>query len=274
VYCSFYAPQLMLAVTLTGQMNLLCLMHEIEKTGAKIISANTDGVMVEFTPKQREAVLKRIATNAKRTGFEYEETRYAQIAIKDVNNYIAVTTEGKIKGKGLYALSGVSSADAPAGKNPTMEVCTLAARAYLLDGTRPENFIFNHKVVRDFMAIRGVTGGGIQHEKFIEVDDWIRLEDGSGWTHPGRTSQPVKRKSRPPPRSVGVGGKPFGRVARWYMSSVAQPPLTYIVSGNQVPKTEGAQLCMKLPDKLPKDLNRQWYIDETYSMLRDMGVKI
>lgn len=272
VYCSFYAPQLMLAVTLTGQMNLLCLMHEIEKTGAKIISANTDGVMVEFTPKQREAVLKKIKANEKRTGFEYEETRYSQIAIKDVNNYIAVTTEGKIKGKGLYALSGVSSSDAPAGKNPTMEVCTLAARAYLLDGTKPEKFIVEHKQVRDFMAIRGVTGGGIQHEKFVEVDDWIRLEDGT-WTHEGRTSKPVKRKSRPPPRIVGVGGKPFGRVARWYQSTKSQPPLTYIQSGNQVPKTEGAQLCMKLHQGLPKDLNRQWYIDETYSMLRDMGVK-
>lgn len=272
VYCSFYAPQLMLAVTLTGQMNLLCLMHEMEKTGAKIISANTDGIMVEYTPKQRARLLKVIAANSKRTGFEYEETPYSQIAIKDVNNYIAITTDGKVKAKGLYGDSGVNPPGTPGGKNPTMEVCSLAARQFLIDGTRPEKFIFKHKAVKDFMAIRGVTGGGIQHEKFVEIDDWEPVE--GGWTHTRRTSKPVKRKSRPPPRVVGVGGKPFGRVARWYMSSVAQPPLTYVASGNQVPKTEGAQLCMKLPDKVPADLNRQWYIDEAYNMLTDMGVKI
>lgn len=272
VYCSFYAPQLMLAVTLTGQMNLLCLMHEMEKTGAKIISANTDGIMVEYTPKQRARLLKAIAANSKRTGFEYEETPYSQIAIKDVNNYIAITTDGKVKAKGLYGDSGVAPAGTPGGKNPTMEVCSLAARAFLVSGLKPEEFITNHKVVKDFMAIRGVSGGGIQHEKVVEVDDWLLCEEG--WTHPGRTRKPEKRKSRPPPRSVGTGGVPFGRVARWYMTTLPTQPLTYLSSGNQVPKTQGAMLCMTLPKNLPKDLDYGWYVSETYDMLRDMGVKV
>lgn len=271
VYCSFYAPQLMLAVTLTGQMNLLCLMHEMEKTGAKIISANTDGIMVEYTPKQRAKLLKVIAANSKRTGFEYEETPYSQIAIKDVNNYIAITTSGKVKAKGLYGDSGICPPGTPGGKNPTMEVCSLAARQFLIDGTRPEQFIKSHKVPRDFMAIRGVTGGGIQHESFKEVDDWEPCE--GGWTHPGRTRKPEKRKSRPAPRVVGVGGIPFGRVARWYMTKLSLPPISYVGSGNQVPKTEGAMLCMTLPKTLPKDLDKNWYVQETYNMLTDMGVK-
>jgi hypothetical protein len=270
VFCSFYAPQLMLAVTLTGQMNLLCLMHEMEKSGAKIISANTDGIMVEYTPKQRARLLKVIATNSKRTGFEYEETPYSQIAIKDVNNYIAITTDGKVKAKGLYGDSGVNPPGTPGGKNPTMEVCSLAARQFLIDGTRPEAFIKKHKAMKDFVAIRGVTGGGIQHDSFVEKDDWELVE--GGWTHPGRTRKPEKRKSRPAPRLVGVGGVPFGRVARWYMTTKSTQPLTYLSSGNTVPKSEGAMLCMTLPDKLPADLNYQWYIDETRTMMRDIGI--
>jgi hypothetical protein len=71
---------------------------------------------------------------------------------------------------------------------------------------------------------------------------------------------------------VGMGGTPFGRVARWYMSTKKQPPISYIGSGNKVPKTDGAQLCMTLPDKLPDDLDYDWYIKETISMLQDMGV--
>lgn len=272
IYCSFYAPQLMLAVTLTGQMNLLCLMHEMEKTGAKIISANTDGIMVEYTPKQRSRLLKVIAANSKRTGFEYEETPYSQIAIKDVNNYIAITTDGKVKAKGLYGDSGINPPGTPGGKNPTMEVCSLAARQFLIAGVLPEIFIRKHKQMKDFVAVRGVTGGGIQHEKLVEVNDWEPCE--GGWTHPGRTRKPEKRKSRPPPRIVGVGGKPFGRVARWYMTTEKLPTITYISTNNQVPKTEGAMLCMTLLKTLPKDLDKHWYVRETYGMLTDMGVKI
>ena len=176
-----------------------------------------------------------------------------------------VTTEGKVKAKGLYAEAGVLE-----NKNPTMEVCSLAVKDYLLHDTLPENFIRQHKIMKDFLAIRGVSGGGIQHEKFVEVDDWESCE--GGWTHPGRTSKPLKRKSRPASRLVGVGGKPFGRVARWYMSTKSQPPLTYVGSGNQVPKTEGAQICMTLPKTMPKDLDLACYVQETYSMMHDLGI--
>jgi hypothetical protein len=33
-------------------------------------------------------------------------------------------------------------------------------------------------------------------------------------------------------------------------------------------------LCMTLPDSLPDDLDKEWYIKETFSMLKDMGVQI
>jgi len=58
------------------------------------------------------------------------------------------------------------------------------------------------------------------------------------------------------------------------MTTEKLPPITYIGSGNKVPKTEGAKLCMSLPDKLPKDLDYGWYASETISMLEDMGVSV
>jgi len=45
-------------------------------------------------------------------------------------------------------------------------------------------------------------------------------------------------------------------------------------SGNKGPKTEGAKLCMVLPESLPDDLDWDWYIKETYSMLKDMGISL
>ena len=287
IFCSFYSPDLMLAVTITGQLNLLCLIHEVEKIkGVKVRSANTDGIVVVYPPKARKAVLKVFAENSKRTGFDYEETQYLKYAAKDVNNYVAVKKKfdkatgewlmepDGTKGKGLYAEKGLM-------KNPTMQVYSDAVAQYLIDGTKPEDFIPQVKTVDDFMSIRNVKGGGIQHKKYVMLDDWVQVEHGR-WRRPcwPAIKADEKRVSRPKPVQVGVGGEPFGRVARWYMTKDKLPALTSMggeikgkANGSQIPKTEGARVCMTLPDKLPKDLNIQWYIDEAYSMLTDMGVQ-
>lgn len=268
-YCSFYSPDLMLAVTITGQLNLLCLIVELEKIrGVTVLSANTDGIVVGYAPNLRDKVLKVFSDNVKRTDFEYEEKQYRKIAMKDVNNYIAIDVNGEVKAKGLYAKAGLM-------KNPTMPVCSMAATQYLLDGTPPEKFIKAHarkfKNFVDFTAIRNVKGGGIQHDKYEMVDDWELIEDRVWYS--ARADRKTKRVSRPAPVEVGVGGAPFGRVARWYMTTESLPPLTYCDSGNKVPKTEGAKICMILPTSMPKDLDIKWYIDETYNILDDIGVK-
>lgn len=157
IYCSFYSPDLLLAVTITGQLNLLCLIAELIKIrDVQVLSANTDGVMVGYTPAQRQRVLKVIAANSKRTGFDYEETPYRSIAMKDVNNYLAITTEGKIKAKGLYAKPGLM-------KNPTMPVCSQAVSAWLKDAVPVEETIRACTNFVDFTAIRNVTGGAEQY---------------------------------------------------------------------------------------------------------------
>lgn len=282
-YSAFYSPDLMLAVTITGQLNLLCLIDELERIkGVSVYSANTDGIMVGYNRAAREKVMKVFDKNSKRTSFIYEETPYKTVAMKDVNNYIAITTDGKAKRKGLYASNRKEENPLYLMKNPTMEVCANMAVEYLRDGKFD---IKKHKNMRDFVAIRNVKGGGVQHTTTVEVDDWILDEDFGNknniwvrkevkekdyaWFEKGLF---VRRKSKPSPILKGTGGTPFGRVARWYMTKEKLPAITYTSSGNKVPKTEGAKLCMTLPDKLPKDLDLNWYIEETYSMLRDMGV--
>lgn len=301
IFCSFYAPALMLAVTITGQLNLLCLIHELTKIkGVTVESANTDGIMVAYPMNKREEVLKRIQINAKRTQFEYEETPYEQVAMKDVNNYFAVPAPTlaavidrtsitsalnkklDVKRKGLYAEAGVHE-----NKNPTMQVSSDAVAAYLSQGYEVEDWIRAEKDIRKFVEIRGVKGGGVQHEHEVEVDDWVLINDlgtaknewyrqawlDKGW-EPGVQRASTKRKSRPAPAIEGRGGIPFGRVARWYMTTDVLPSITYVESGNQVAGTAGSKLCMRLPDALPKDLNVQWYIDEAYRILADCGVEI
>ena len=58
------------------------------------------------------------------------------------------------------------------------------------------------------------------------------------------------------------------------MCTKKQPPITNAINGNKIPKTDGAQLCMKLPQEIPKDIDYAWYVNETYDILRDLGVDI
>lgn len=290
IYSAFYSPDLLIAVTITGQLNLLCLIAELDKLkGVMVRSSNTDGLVVTYPPAMREKVLAVFAKNAKRTGFEYEETKYRKYAAKDVNNYIAIKHDGSIKAKGLYAPTSLM-------KNPTMEVCSDAAAAYLAQGTDPFEYIEACNDMTKFVETRNVKGGGVQHERVEVVDDWVLIDDkgsaqnawfrqswldqnlsvdwysGPGTGVPNNSRKPVYRKSRPKPVEIGVGGKPFGRVARWYMTTKNLPPITYVGSGNKVAGTEGGHICMTLPKHVPKDLNRRWYVEETHRILRDLGV--
>ena len=135
------------------------------------------------------------------TGFEFEFTRYRKIALKDCNNYLAVKTDGKVKAKGIYANSGLM-------KNPTNEVCTLAAQAYLATGRSIESFIREHLKVAnfaDFTQSRTVKGGGVQYAGRAVVDDWIEQAPRE-WARPDwpDTRAPVRRVSRPPMQEGGI----------------------------------------------------------------------
>lgn len=292
-YSSFYSPDLMLAVTLTGQLNLIGLIYDIEfHPEIKVLSANTDGIMVQYPARLRDRLLRKVQANAARTGYEYEETPYRTVAIANVNNYIAitddrvpviVTPDGIVEGRsiGVKAKRKGLFAEASLMKNPTMQVCSNLAADYLKSGVHPRDNIRNYTDVADYVTIRSVKGGAIQYDNVVEVDDWVCVKDlgtkdnewmRQAWLDSGEQRAPVKRKSRPAPVKVGVGGVNVGRVARWYMKAGSTTPINYVGSGNRVPKTDGAKVCMTLPDALPEDIDIDWYVNEAISILGDLGV--
>lgn len=272
-FCSFYSPDLMLAVTITGQLNLLCLIAELEKIPTvRCQSANTDGVMLTYHPDHTQAVVDTIAANSKLTGFEYEETLYREVAMCNVNNYIAITTDGQAKRKGVFGKAGVMEMG-----NPTFQICAEAAACYLQDRTPVEQTIKECHDIRQFVSVRNVTGGGIQHPYTVKCDDWVLVKDlgtkDNEWFSK-RLGRTVKRKSKPKAVEVGAGGKSFGRVARWYRSAKNYRALQYCSNGNKVPDSEQARLVLELPDEMPSDVDYEWYIERSKNLLADAGVTL
>jgi hypothetical protein len=66
-------------------------------------------------------------------------------------------------------------------------------------------------------------------------------------------------------------GKVIGKAIRWYYGADELDAIFYITSGNKVPRSDGAVPLMHLPEKLPSDIDFQWYINEANDMLKQIG---
>lgn len=97
-----YDPFALISVTINGQLFLMMLIEHMEMNGIRVISANTDGIEV-ILPKDKKDVFERITKQWQDdTGFELEFATYKKYIKRDVNNYIAILDNGKIKEKGIF----------------------------------------------------------------------------------------------------------------------------------------------------------------------------
>lgn len=244
-----YSPDLLLQVTLSGQLCLAMLIEELELNGIKVVSANTDGIVSKVKRSDRHIFERVVMEWEEKTKFVTEETAYQALYSKDVNNYIAVkykedkSTEklnfGKIwlDEKEVCKLKGAYANPWPDKKaqifrfhvNPTFQICTEALCAYFMSGTPIATTIRNCADITKFIAVRNVKGGAHKDGLYI------------------------------------------GKFIRWYSSNQTKGTINYVSNNNKVPETEGGKPCMDLPSTFPSDINYDWYIKRTESMRVDIG---
>jgi hypothetical protein len=170
-YSMLYAPDLMLTVTLTGQLSLLMLIERIENAGIKVVSANTDGIVSLMDKDQYQEYLDIRFDWEIDTSFELEETRYSALYSRDVNNYLAISDHGP-KGKGIFSENMLM-------KNPVAPICTEAAIKYLTEGVRVEETVGTCMDLTKFLTVRTVKGGAVWRDQYLgKVVRWIYSTDG------------------------------------------------------------------------------------------------
>ena len=156
-----YAPQLMIATTLTGQLSLLMLIERCEMEGIVCVSGNTDGVVLRCPRKDAELLDKIIKKWEADTGFSTERTRYKALYSSSVNSYMAVKEDGKVKRKGPIANPwGDHDLRGQMSKNPQMSICSDAVMKLITDNVPIEETIMACKDPRAFLTVIRVTGGG------------------------------------------------------------------------------------------------------------------
>lgn len=166
IWSAVYSPDLLLQVTLSGQLSLLMLIEMITLAEIDVVSGNTDGIVIKCK-KIDYLKLKAIVKYWEEvTGFETEETRYKAIFSRDVNNYIAVKEDGTCKTKGAYCERG-SAQNSILSKNPESLICSDAVQALLTQGIPLSRTIRECRDVRRFVTVRKVNGGAQKDGRYL-----------------------------------------------------------------------------------------------------------
>lgn len=152
-----YDPLAALRVTINGQLYLLMLIERLANRGFKVISANTDGV-ITLVPKDRRSEYNAICkTWESDTNFDLEYTLYSKYARRDVNNYIALTSDGDIKVKGEFIIpdiNNISKDQFMLRRGFDKPVVAIALNEYFINGTPIADTIRNHGDIYDFCTAK------------------------------------------------------------------------------------------------------------------------
>ena len=155
-----YAPNLMIQVTLTGQLAMLMLIEAIEAAGIPVVSANTDGIVIKCPRHRKDELAAIVMAWEWTTSLQTEETEYKALYSRDVNNYIAIKPDGSYKLKGVYATGDI-------GKNVSQEIVTRAAVLKLTENAPVGLTVRACDDVRKFLCMKKVEGGGVWNGQYL-----------------------------------------------------------------------------------------------------------
>jgi len=147
-YSPFYDPKYTMTITINGQLSLCMLAERLldEVENITIIQINTDGVTVKIPKNQLDKYNSICKEWELITKLNLEFVEYSKMIIRDVNNYIAVYTNGKVKRKGAYQYEGLGWHQNQGGL-----VIPMAAEAFMLKGTPVEDFVKSHNNKWNFL---------------------------------------------------------------------------------------------------------------------------
>lgn len=304
MFSILYAPDLLVQVTLSGQLYLLMMIEQMHLNGITVVSANTDGVVFKVPDHLQKVYEQIIKWWEGLTGFETEETEYLALLSRDVNNYMAIKKPDekgviKTKTKGAFAnpWADTSNLEPWMHKNPANQICVEAMEALLTKGTPLSTTIRSCTDIRKFITVRTVKGrpghvdGAIaitknllkkvatEQEMLDEVQSRGAQQIANGyWIWPGETDRAARYLTSMYEQCVrqnelnAANSEFLGKSIRWYYSTKRRgQEFVYSINGNKVPRSDGAQACLDIPDYFPLDIDYEWYEAEAQSLLVDVG---
>lgn len=140
-----YDPRNQFLVCATGQL-IMTNMYELIKGKAKFIQSNTDAhAYIPNSEADDKAIDEALDAFADKIGLTLDKDMFREIWQKDVNNYIGVQPNGKVKIKGAIGLTG--------GMKVSKAIVSNAFINYLVAGKDYKEFINECNEIRQFQII-------------------------------------------------------------------------------------------------------------------------
>lgn len=217
----FYDPFVFYAVTVNGQLLISMLVEKLYNVGCRILQVNTDGVTVSHNKNIKDKVLQICKDWEVITKLTLEYANYERMVIRDVNNYIAVSTEGKIKEKGAFETKKDWH------KDNSYMVVPLAVRNYFVYDKPIEETLREHKNILDFCG-RYKAGKG-WHVEYAYLDGLQekRLQFGKIYryipVHKGGTSLKLNLDGREHHLCEGSMTVPYNQIVDFDWNNINYP---------------------------------------------------
>ena len=139
-----YDRQLTMFTTITGELSLMMLIEQYELNGINVISANTDGVTIRIKKTLLNKMFEINKWWSELTKYELERADYQKIIFSNVNDYIAIKTDGEVKKKGDFVT------DFELHKNKSARIVPLALEQYYTRDIPVSDTIMGHSDIFDF----------------------------------------------------------------------------------------------------------------------------
>lgn len=237
---ALYDPLYRNLVCVYGQLFIIDLIEKIEDI-IQLLNSNTDGIYFKVKKQDIPELNRRVKLWEDRTKLKMEFDEYTKFVSKDVNNYVAETSEGKVHAKGAY-VKELNDLDYD------LPIVNEAVKNYILYGYPVEDTIFGCIEFRKFQKV----------VKLSNLYEWVEHENGH--------------------TNVKLVNKAYRTFASCDNNDGRLMACRYTEKGLEKKKFGGtADRCFIFNDDLngvsiPSKLDYQWYIDLAIKRLKDFGL--
>jgi hypothetical protein len=156
-------------ITVNGQLLLskLAEMLSFAIPECQPLMLNTDGLEMMIPDSRVDDYMKVCAEWEKLTQLALEHDQYSKMIIGDVNNYIAIHKNGKVKCKGRFEWEDLEKKKVSMfHKNKSFLIIPKALYAYFVNGVLPEDFLAQNQNIYDYCgAVKAKSGWHFEERK-------------------------------------------------------------------------------------------------------------
>ena len=230
-----YDPLQANRVCVYGQLLLLDLIEKLEPH-CQIIQSNTDGILVKMNKYEDFDLIDDIAYEwEQRTHLTLEFDEYRKVFQKDVNNYIIVDANGKYKSKGAY-VKKLNNLDYD------LPIINKALVEYMVHNIPVEQTINECDDLKEFQLVTKISN---KYTHILHGDEYIKEKCI-------RIFASINEEDKGVTKIHATTGRP---------AKISNSPEHCFIFNDEV---NGV--------KVPKKLDKAWYVDLAQKRLKDFGV--